>query len=128
MMRCLLLLLAGLVAGCATDGPAVPSTDGAALPAALASPALHDIDPGMPAIGEVQSVGTANVQRPITGSCGMESLQHHVGQPRITVDSRTLPSFYRVVGRYSRVTMEYRPDRLTIRIADDDTVESITCG
>ena len=82
----------------------------------------------MPAMGEVQDISTAHVQRPITGSCGMEDLQHYVGQPRIAVDARTLPDNYRVVGRYSVVTMEYLPERLTIRIADDDTVESLTCG
>ncbi|WP_339745797.1 I78 family peptidase inhibitor [uncultured Maricaulis sp.] len=124
------ILLAGLIlAGCAFDlSPgrqrAVPMPEPAATqPVATAQPASD-----MPAMGEVQDIGTAQVQRPITGSCGMEALQHYVGQPRIAVDSRTLPDNYRVVGRYSRVTMDFIPERLTIRIADDDTVESLTCG
>jgi hypothetical protein len=132
-MKCVSLLLAGLfLAGCAFDGAPAPH---AAMPAA--EPAMAAPEPvviastpasDMPSMGEVQDINTAHVQRPITGSCGMEALQHYVGQPRIEVDSRILPENYRVVGRYSRVTMEYLPERLTIRIADDDTVESMTCG
>lgn len=132
-MKRVSLLLAGLLlAGCAFDGapapqgvmPAAEPELAAPEPVAIASAPASD----MPAMGEVQDINTANVQRPITGSCGMEGLQHYVGQPRVAVDSRVLPANYRVVGRYSRVTMEYLPERLTIRIADDDTVESLTCG
>lgn len=124
------ILLAGLIlAGCAFDlspplrGVAPMPEPAAVQPVPAAGPASD-----MPAMGAVQDIGTAQVQRPITGSCGMEALQHYVGQPRLEVDSRTLPANYRVVGRYSRPTMDYRPERLTIRIADDDTVESLTCG
>lgn len=92
-------------------------------PGPMGAPA-HD----MPLLGDVETVDTANVQRPITGSCGMEHYQHHVGQPRLSIDRLTLPANYRVVARYTRVTMEFIPERLTIRIADDDTVESMTCG
>lgn len=129
-MKRVCIALAGLLAGCAFDlspapNSAMPEPAPLAQPAqtAAAAPASD-----MPAMGEVQDINTAHVQRPITGSCGMENFQHHVGQPRISIDSRTLPANYRVVGRYSRVTMEYIPERLTIRIADDDTVESLTCG
>lgn len=130
-MKRVSILLAGLVlAGCAFDMSPAPR---AAMPAALpvmpqqtvaASAPASD----MPSMGEVQDIGTAHVQRPITGSCGMEAFQHYVGQPRINVDSRAMPDNYRVVGRYSPVTMDFIPERLTIRIADDDTVESMTCG
>tara|TARA_R110000868_G_scaffold26347_4_gene101541 strand:+ start:17082 stop:17474 length:393 start_codon:yes stop_codon:yes gene_type:complete len=125
------ILLAGLLAGCAFDlTPAPRAALPAAEPAAVAgpSPAARQSASDMPAMGEVQDIGTASVRRPITGSCGMEALQHYVGQPRTTVDVRDMPENYRVIGRYSDVTMEFIPDRLTIRIADDDTVESMTCG
>ena len=115
-MKRVSILLAGLLAGCAFDDVRAPQ-------AALGAPA-HD----MPLLGDVETVDTANVQRPITGSCGMEHYQHHVGQPRLSIDRLTLPANYRVVARYTRVTMEFIPERLTIRIADDDTVESMTCG
>lgn len=131
-MKRVSILLAGLLlAGCAFDLSPTPQialpmpepVSAAAQPVATTQPASD-----MPAMGAVQDIGTAQVQRPITGSCGMEALQHYVGQPRLEVDSRTLPVNYRVVGRYSRPTIEYLPERLTIRIADDDTVESMTCG
>lgn len=124
-MKRVLVLFAGLLAGCAFDLAPAPR---AALP--VAEPAAATAQPAsdMPAMGEVLDIGTASVQRPITGSCGMESLQHYVGQPRTTVEIRDMPENYRVIGRYSDVTMEFLPDRLTIRIADDDTVESMTCG
>ncbi|WP_417483639.1 I78 family peptidase inhibitor [Maricaulis salignorans] len=115
-----------LLAGCAFDGAPAPQT--VISEPQPQAPAVSEPVSDMPSMGAVQDIGTAPFQRPITGSCGMENFQHHVGQPRIEVDSRSLPANYRVVGRYSRVTMEYLPERLTIRIADDDTVESITCG
>tara|TARA_R110002072_G_scaffold277711_1_gene439448 strand:+ start:759 stop:1145 length:387 start_codon:yes stop_codon:yes gene_type:complete len=128
-MKRVSILLAGLLAGCAFDGLRAPQ---AALPVPEAAMAASDpvAAPAhdMPGMGDVQTVDTAHVQRPITGSCGMEHYQHHVGQPRVSIDRLTLPANYRVVGRYTRVTMEFIPERLTIRIADDDTVESMTCG
>ncbi|WP_417489935.1 hypothetical protein [Maricaulis sp.] len=130
-MKPVLALFTGLAAGvlltgCAFDGAPAPR---AAMPAPQPqASAVSEPASDMPSMGAVQDIDTAAFQRPITGSCGMENFQHHVGQPRIEVDSRTLPANYRVVGRYSRVTMEYIPERLTIRIADDDTVESLTCG
>ena len=140
-MKRVCIVLAGLLAGCAFDLP--PAPWGSALQSAepanvmaetpasqppASEPPANQPASDMPSMGEVQDIGTSNVQRPITGSCGMEALQHYVGQPRLEVDSRDMPANYRVVGRYSRVTMEFIPDRLTIRIADDDTVESMTCG
>ncbi|WP_417468259.1 hypothetical protein [Maricaulis sp.] len=125
-MKTVSILVGGLLlAGCAFDAAPAPHP---VLPAAMPATAPDQPASDMPAMGAVQDIGTAEVQRPITGSCGMENFQHHVGQPRVSVDSRSLPPNYRVIGRYSRVTMEYIPERLTIRIADDDTVESITCG
>lgn len=130
-MKRVSILLAGLLAGCAFDGVGAPQ---AVLPVLEAEAAMAETLPiaepahDMPIMGDVQTVDTAHVQRPITGSCGMEHFQHHVGQPRVSIDRLTLPANYRVVGRYTRVTMEFRPARLTIRIADDDTVESMTCG
>jgi hypothetical protein len=132
-MKRVFVLLPGLIlAGCAFDmSPAARAAMPAAEPemampqqSAAASQPASD----MPSMGEVQDIGTSNVQRPITGSCGMEDYQHYVGQPRLNVDSRDMPANYRVVGRYSPVTMDFVSERLTIRIADDDTVESMTCG
>ena len=135
-MKRVCIVVAGLLAGCALDLPLAPRM--AFLPPAEPAPAMAEAPAtqqpasqpasDMPSMGEVQDIGTSSVQRPITGSCGMEALQHYVGQPRLEVDSRDMPANYRVVGRYSRMTMEFIPERLTIRIADDDTVESMTCG
>ena len=89
---------------------------------------------GPQAAGEVAPLGAAEdvadsaVRAPITGTCGMENLQHYVGQPRVNVPRGAMPDVYRVVGPNSVVTMDYRADRLTIRVNESDIVESLACG
>lgn len=76
----------------------------------------------------VQELGSSNVQRPITGTCGMEDLQQYVGRQRTSVSRDVLPANFRVLGPDTITTMEYRAERLTIRIDRRDRIESITCG
>lgn len=115
----LLAVTAFAVAGCATFG------GGGSEPAPANTPQSAD---ALPSLGSVQDIDSAPVQRPITGTCGMEHLQHFVGRPRLTVDRRSLPPNYRVLGPDSITTMEYQGDRLTIRIDREDRIESLTCG
>ena len=82
----------------------------------------------LPPMMPVQELGSSNVQRPITGNCGMENLQHYVGRQRTTVSRDVLPANFRVLGPDTVTTMEYRAERLTIRIDHRDRIESITCG
>lgn len=108
----LLAVTAASVAGCVSFGG--PS-----------EPVVAD---ALPPLGAAQDIGSSDVQRPITGTCGMEYLQQYVGQPRTHVDRRSMPENYRVLGPDSVTTMEYRQDRLTIRVDADDRIESMTCG
>ena len=82
----------------------------------------------LPPLGSAEDVDGGEVRAPITGTCGMEDLQHFVGQPRVSVPARAMPDNYRVVGPNSVVTMDYRPDRLTVRVDENDVVESLACG
>ncbi|MHA6288379.1 I78 family peptidase inhibitor [Maricaulis sp. CAU 1757] len=108
-----------LPAGQAEHAPARPVET---VPSAAAMPG--DLEP----ITEAQDVGAAPVQPPVTGNCGMEDLQHFVGQPRVQVPATAFPGLYRVLGPDSVTTMEYLPHRVTIRVDDRDVVESIACG
>lgn len=94
----------------------------------FSSPEPRRVADALPPLGEVQDIGDADIQRPITGTCGMEYLQHYVGQPRANVDRRSMPANYRVVGPDSVATMDYREDRLTIRVDRHDRIESMSCG
>ncbi len=82
----------------------------------------------LPPLGAAEDVQDSEVRAPITGTCGMEDLQHYVGQPRLNVPHGAMPDTYRVVGPNSVVTMDFRPDRLTIRVNESDVVESMACG
>lgn len=115
-MKLRVILLSCLVAGCAltTRGPtSTPPSAGAG---------------DLPPLGAAEDVEGGEVRAPITGTCGMEDLQHFVGQPRVNVPRSAVPENYRVVGPNSVVTMDYRPDRLTIRVDENDVVESLACG
>lgn len=115
-----LLLLPVFLAGCVTT---MGQPDRQAV-----SPAPAPAADALPPLGEAEDVGGGGVRPPITGDCGMENLQHYVGQPRVNVPRSAMPDNYRVVGPDTAVTMDYRPDRLTIRVNENDVVESMACG
>ena len=117
MNKRLALLIGCFVTGCAvTTQTASNGTD---------APQLAD---ALPPLDDAEDVGGGTVTPPITGNCGMESLQHYVGQPRTNVPRSAMPDLYRVVGPNSPMTMDYRSNRLTIRVNDQDVVESMACG
>ncbi|MDG2043751.1 MAG: hypothetical protein P8J78_04000 [Maricaulis sp.] len=114
-----ILLASGLLAGCAFDsfpGTRSPATQ---IPQAAAS---------LPPMGHAQDIGSSNVRRAITGSCGMESVEHYVGQPRLSINAALLPENYRVLDLRTDGALDYQGNRLTIRINGDDVVESMSCG
>ncbi|WP_203293455.1 I78 family peptidase inhibitor [Maricaulis parjimensis] len=117
MNKRLALLIGCFLAGCAvtTQASNTPSD----------APQMAD---ALPPLGEAEDVGGGDVTPPITGNCGMESLQHYVGQPRTSVPRSAMPDLYRVVGPNTPVTMDYRANRLTIRVNEQDVVESMACG
>ena len=82
----------------------------------------------LPPMMPVEELGQSTVRAPITGSCGMESLQDYVGLPRTSVPRSVLPENFRVLGPNSITTMEFRQERLTVRIDSADRIESMSCG
>ncbi|WP_300530123.1 hypothetical protein [Maricaulis sp.] len=128
-------LLAGLVtlAGCATVDGFLPGPQQSqpveTAPVQNSAPAS---DPGaangLPPLDMVEDVELSQVQRPITGTCGMEDLQHLVGRRRTSVSVRDIPDNFLVLGPHTPDPTVYRPDRLTIRIDARDRIESLTCG
>lgn len=114
ILTCILLAGTSALAAC-----------GATVRAPAETPQMAD---ALPPMMPVEELGSSNVQRPITGSCGMEDLQHYVGRARTTVPRDVLPPNFRVLGPDTVTTMEYRADRLTVRIDGRDRIESISCG
>lgn len=123
-MKMRIALLACFLAGCAltTRGGETPST------APGSAPDTGQAAPALPPLDDAGDVGASPVRPPITGDCGMEDVQHYVGEPRVDVPRSAMPDNYRVVGPDTPVTMDYRPDRLTIRVNERDVVESMACG
>jgi hypothetical protein len=117
MKNASLVFLTLILAGCATDTDTAQQTEPPAQQLA-----------GLPSLGAAQDIDAAPVRRAITGSCGMESVEHFVGQPRLSISRDLLPSDYRVLGLQTQPVPDFRADRLTIRINEDDIVESMSCG
>ncbi|GLK53343.1 MAG: hypothetical protein CMH94_05065 [Oceanicaulis sp.] len=124
------LLIACFLAGCAltTRGGETPAP--APYPEIAGNPSADagNAAPALPPLEDAGDVDANPVRPPITGDCGMEDLQHFVGEPRVNVPRNAMPENYRVVGPDTPVTMDYRPDRLTIRVNENDIVESMACG
>jgi hypothetical protein len=114
-----ILLASGLLTGCAFDSLPGNRNSTAQVPQAAAA---------LPPIGQAQDIGSSNVRRAITGSCGMESVEHYVGQPRLAINAALLPENYRVLDLRTNGALDYQGNRLTIRINGDDVVESMSCG
>lgn len=125
-MKTRIVLLACFLAGCAlTTRGGSPAP--AIFPEAGTGPSGNAASE-LPPLAETEEVQSAIVRPPITGNCGMEDVQHFVGQPRVNVPRSAMPSNYRVVGPDTVTTMEYRADRLTIRVDENDVVISMACG
>jgi hypothetical protein len=61
-------------------------------------------------------------------TCGAAAFRDLVGQPDTALDGVTLPDPHRVIAWGSVVTLEYDPARLVIHLAEDGTIETVTCG
>lgn len=118
-MKAVLIVLTCSLVGVSLTGCSLTGRGNARPPQAVAE---------LPPLGAAEDVQDSEVRAPITGTCGMEDLQHYVGHPRVNVPHGAMPETYRVVGPNSVVTMDYRPDRLTIRVNESDVVESMACG
>lgn len=116
------LLVSGLLTGCAFDS--LPQTQ------SQTAPPIHQPQAvaALPPMGQAQDIGSSSVRRAITGSCGMESVEHFVGQPRLSINAALLPQNYRVLGLRTNGALDFQGNRLTIRINAEDVVESMSCG
>lgn len=65
---------------------------------------------------------------PDAADCAAPQLQYLVGQRIGEVDTSTLPQPHRVVPHGMAVTMEFRADRTTVWLDEDDRVERVVCG
>lgn len=124
MKRLLVLACTIVLAGCS----ATASREAVSRESTSAHASSRQMTGDLPPIEATEDVRQAEVRRPITGTCGMEGLQHYVGQPRTSVPASAIPGTYRVLGPDSVTMMEHRPDRVTIRVDARDVVESIACG
>ncbi|MGE0045151.1 MAG: I78 family peptidase inhibitor [Hyphomonadaceae bacterium] len=66
-------------------------------------------------------------QEQTENACGAERYQSLVGQPRASIDEGALPDPHRIVCHGCAMTMDYRPDRLTIQLGPNEIVESVRC-
>ncbi|MFS2317914.1 I78 family peptidase inhibitor [Maricaulis sp. D1M11] len=82
----------------------------------------------LPPMSDVEELDGGEVTPPITGTCGMEAVQHYVGQARTSVNRADLPALLRVLGPNSVATMDYRPERMNVHVDASDIVTQITCG
>ncbi|HAQ35551.1 MAG: hypothetical protein CMF74_02070 [Maricaulis sp.] len=71
--------------------------------------------------------GTAPMD-PDAPTCAAPDMQYLVGQRIGEVDTATLPQPMRVVPHGMAVTMDYRGDRTTVWLTEDDRVERVVCG
>lgn len=66
-------------------------------------------------------------------TCGARSVQDRVGRDfdealRTAIEAESGAATVRVLRPGDAATMDHRPDRLNIRLDDDDRIEQITCG
>lgn len=76
--------------------------------------------------------GNPNVREP-DGQCDASTVQDHVGHRASSAAGATLLELtgartLRWVPPRTAVTMDFRPDRLTVSYDDDTIIERITCG
>lgn len=63
-----------------------------------------------------------------TDQCGASDLQYLVGQRGRVLDGMRFSQDLRVIQPGTSVTMDYRADRLNIRIDDRDVIVEVACG
>ena len=64
----------------------------------------------------------------MTGTCGAETLQNLVGQPRSTFDAVAVSGPVRILPPGAMMTMDYRLDRLNVELSENDQITRIWCG
>lgn len=67
-------------------------------------------------------------EEPARDACGAAGMQDLVGQSRDVLAAMTLPAGTRVIEPGTKVTRDYRPDRLNIEIDAAGVIVRVACG
>lgn len=73
-------------------------------------------------------VGCVESEEPRVGTCGAEGMQSLVGQSRDVLAAMTLPAGSRVIEPGSRITRDYRAERLNIDVDAEGRIARVWCG
>ena len=87
--------------------------------------------PGVLKENETDSPGPADVatmEQPKDRTCDAGKHRTLIGRPKVEIDITALPRPLRVYPAGSRITMDYRPERLNIVIGPDGHVVNVRCG
>lgn len=63
-----------------------------------------------------------------SGVCPADQFQLLIGQPRVEIDTASLPRPHRVYGQGDMVTADHRPNRMNVVVGHDGRVEQVRCG
>lgn len=72
--------------------------------------------------------GPGPVVDPVPDACGAAALQGLVGQNRTVLATMKFGTTTRIIDPGMAVTMDYSESRLNIWIAENNTIERVTCG
>jgi len=61
-------------------------------------------------------------------TCDAAAYQFLVGQKETEIEKRRLPGAFRIVCHSCAMTMDFNPQRLTVKLGADGKVESASCG
>lgn len=64
----------------------------------------------------------------IEDTCGAARFADLIGQDATALERRLLLGQVRVIRPGDAVTMDFRPERINFKIADDETIQQIDCG
>ena len=112
-MQVIPIVVAGvLLWGCATPGVLEQNVTG----------------PGQTEVERVEKPGDAVAGKGNDRRCAAAQHQALVGRPIADIDTDVLPRPLRVYRAGSRITMDYRPDRMNVVVGADGRVVKVRCG
>ena len=112
-MQGMLLMLSGvLLCSCATSGPFEQNVAG----------------PGPAEVERVEKPGDAVGGKANERRCAAAQHRALIGRPIEDIDTDALPRPLRVYRVGSRITMDYRPDRMNVVVGADGRVVKVKCG
>lgn len=74
------------------------------------------------------TVAEAPLPPQLEDTCGANDFADLIGQDAAVLEKTLLLGPVRVIRPGDAVTMDFRPDRVNFKIADDETIQTIDCG